>query len=284
MAAPYSSTAAIPKLQGQDLVGKVAVVTGASRGIGRAIALDIATRGGSVLATYSAPSSTSHITSLSEIVSNLYAEANTTGPKVVGVVANILSIDCASAIVEALERHFGGKLDILVNNAAVMEIQPVGSITVDHCQRMLLGNIQTPVMLVEALVNREMFRPHSRIVNISSDGARRPRKSGGVYSATKAALEGLTRGWADNLGTRPFMFGTTVNAVCVGLTNSDALKGLPEEALQAVLDSDLPTVSVGPRIAECEDIADVVGFLVSEKSRWVSGSVSCATGGAVKIL
>ncbi len=80
------------------------------------------------------------------------------------------------------------------------------------------------------------------------------------------------------------MFGTTVNAVCVGLTNSDALKGLPKEALQGVLDSDLPTVSVGPRVAECEDIADVVGFLVSEKSRWVSGSVMCATGGAVKIL
>lgn len=117
-------------------------------------------------------------------MSDLYARSESSrsfiAPKVVGVVANIISSDCVAAIVEGLERNFGGKLDILVNNAAVMEIQPVGSITIDHCQRMLLGNIQTPVMLVEALVNKEMFRPNSRIVNISSDGARRPRKSGYV--------------------------------------------------------------------------------------------------------
>lgn len=80
------------------------------------------------------------------------------------------------------------------------------------------------------------------------------------------------------------MMGTTVNAISVGLTNSDAWKSMPEAVQKAVLDKDLPTISVGPRIAECEDIADIVGFLVSEKSRWVSGSVIGATGGAVKIL
>ena len=142
------------------------------------------------MATYSSASSSSHIDSLSEIVSDLYARSGNpqslVTPKIIGVVANIISLDCAAAIVEALDRNFGGKLDILVNNAAVMEILPVGSITIDHCQRMLLGNIQTPVMLIEALVNKEMFRPHSRIVNISSDGARRPRKSG--YAAFHSVI------------------------------------------------------------------------------------------------
>ena len=105
-----------------------------------------------------------------------------------------------------------------------------------------------------------------------------------VYSGTKSAIESMTRGWADNLGRREFMLGTTVNAVSVGLTKSDAWDALPEAAQKRVLESDLPTISVGSRIAETEDIADIVGFLVSEKSRWVSGSVVGATGGAVKIL
>lgn len=80
------------------------------------------------------------------------------------------------------------------------------------------------------------------------------------------------------------MVGTTVNAVCVGLTKSDAYNKIPEERKQAITEADAKAVGVGDRIAECEDIADVVGLLVSEKARWVTGSVMCATGGAIKVL
>jgi len=80
--------------------------------------------------------------------------------------------------VTALEKNFAAKLDILVLNAAVMEVKAVGEIEEDHVQRMLMGNIQTPVMLVEALVRKEMFRPNSRIVTISSETGREPRKRG----------------------------------------------------------------------------------------------------------
>lgn len=92
------------------------------------------------------------------------------------------------------------------------------------------------------------------------------------------------RAWADELGRHPGMEGTTVNSVAVGLTNSDAVKKLPQEYAKKVIESDASTVSVGNRIGECEDIADVVGLLVSERARWITGNVVGATGGAIKIL
>lgn len=105
-----------------------------------------------------------------------------------------------------------------------------------------------------------------------------------VYAASKAALESLTRSWADELGKRPGMEGTTVNAVCVGFTKTDAFNNIPKERRDPLVESDAKEVTVGNRIAESEDIADVVGLIVSEKARWISGSVVSATGGKAKIL
>lgn len=92
-----------------------------------------------------------------------------------GIAASITSPDCAATIADALHTKLEGKLDILVLSAAVMEVGVVGKIEADYVSRILLGNIQTPVLIIEELVRRKMFRPNSRIVAISSDGGRRPR-------------------------------------------------------------------------------------------------------------
>jgi 3-oxoacyl-[acyl-carrier protein] reductase len=95
----------------------------------------------------------------------------------------------------------------------------------------------------------------------------------------------LTRSWALELGSAPGMQGTTVNAVSVGLTDSHGFRSLPDATQQALKDERLPKVTVaeGGRMGECEDVADVVGWLVSEKARWVSGSVVAANGGAARV-
>lgn len=107
-----------------------------------------------------------------------------------------------------------------------------------------------------------------------------------VYAAMKSALEGLTRAWAAELGDNPqleFMKGTTVNAVTVGLTASGMYDDMPAESKKWLEDNFTPGQLLGKKIATCEDIADVVGFLCGRDSRWVTGSVVAANGGTVPV-
>ncbi|KAL2354443.1 hypothetical protein BJ546DRAFT_843657 [Cryomyces antarcticus] len=274
-----------PRLREQDLEGKVAVVTGATKGIGRAIALNLASRGASIFGTYSSPESAHHLDTLSHTVSALYNNGShgPKGPRVTGIAANLLSPSSSTDIAAALEKEFDGHVDILVNNAAYIEGKVIGEMTPEYVHKMLLGNIEAPVLLVNELVKRNMFRPNSRIVNISADRVRAPVVGGSLYTAAKAALEALVRSWAVELGTRKGMEGTTANAVCVGLINSHFHRTNPPERLQALKKERLPRQAVGSRIGECEDIADIVGFLCGESSRWVTGSVMSGNGGAEMI-
>ncbi|KAG9528586.1 NAD(P)-binding protein, partial [Aureobasidium melanogenum] len=278
-----------PKLREQDLAGKVAVVTGATRGIGRAIALQLASRGCSVLGTCSGPDSLILIDSLAHTVSNLYS-GHSSPPKVTGVAANIKDPECAQKIVQAVEQKFDGHVDILVNNAAHPIRAKIGEIEPHMVSEVMTANIQTPIMVVNELVKRKMFRTNSRIVNIGSDSARAsipglPGRS--LYITLKSALEGLARAWADELGANPeleFMKGTTANTVAVGFTETDMVSKMPPAMREAVNQNVLAKQSLGPRVALPEDIADVVGFLCGPDSRWVTGSVVSADGGFVKIV
>ncbi|GAB7355940.1 hypothetical protein MBLNU459_g6577t1 [Dothideomycetes sp. NU459] len=127
---------------------------------------------------------------------------NLTTPKIVGVTADITSADCPDIIAKALEIHFDGHVDIFVNNAALIQSQMIGEMDAATVQGMLFANVQQPMMMVNELVKRRMFRPNSRIVSISSDTARmavpiRPGRT--LYSTVKTAVEGLSRSWADEL-------------------------------------------------------------------------------------
>ena len=195
------------RLREQDLVSKVAIVSGASRGIGRATALHLASRGCSILGTCSSAESIHLIDVLAHNVAALYNEglaANPTAsqqtPKVVGIVADIFAADCAKQIADAVEQHFGGRVDIFINSAADPMPGELGNLSVEEIQRSLLGNVQTPVLIVDELVKRKLFRQESRIIYLSSVRTRQPWCDQIMYSAGKSAGESLCRSWSDAFG------------------------------------------------------------------------------------
>ncbi|KAH4891127.1 hypothetical protein HBH74_229910 [Parastagonospora nodorum] len=272
--ADYSPPA--PKVQQQDLGGKVALVTGASKGIGRAIALDLATRGCSIIGTYTSPESAHHFDVLSTTISTLYTTSNLPRPTLTGIVADITTLASIRPILAALPP----KLDILVLSAAFNTRPRLGQASEADIENSLMGNLHWPIVLVETLVRQKLLNANARVVALSSDRVRDPNAGSALFNATKAGLEALVRGWAVEL---PLTFpGTTVNAVSVGLTDTPGLRQFPREAVQALKEQRVPKVKVveGGRMGFAEDVADVVGFLVSEKARWVTGSVVAANGGA----
>jgi 3-oxoacyl-[acyl-carrier protein] reductase len=144
----------------------------------------------------------------------------------------------------------------------------------------MTANLQWPIVLVENLVRQNLFDANSRVVVISSDRVRDPTPGSSLFNATRAAMESLVRSWAIEL---PLSFpGTTVNAVSVGLTDTPGLRSYPAAAVEALKVQRVGKVKIveGGRMGQAEDVADVVGWLVSEKSRWVTGSVVAANGGA----
>lgn len=183
---------------------------------------------------------------------------------------------------EAIDSYFGGAVNILVQNAAVAEARLIDDIDESHVSRMLAGNLEAAVLLVQALLPR--FRPNSRVVNVSSAAARCATVGSLVYAAIKAGLEALTRNWAAELGRRPGMEGTTFNALSMGTTDTDLLGEIPDQVAKGMMEREKAACNVGPRIGTVDDIAEIAGWLSSEKSRWVTGSVMCANGGVQKIL
>lgn len=194
-------------------------------------------------------------------------------------------------IANTLRAGHGGRVDILVNNAAVTGGHRMGQNDPDAIQRKLFANIQTPIMIVDELVNQKMFQPNSRIINISSDRARNPSSQSLVYSASKAALESLARTWALQLGGNDpeyaFMAGTTANSVSVSATETEAIKRIaPEqrgERVKKATAGQVVSPESKPHLGQPEDVADVVGMLCSREARWITGSVIPANGGSAFI-
>jgi 3-oxoacyl-[acyl-carrier protein] reductase len=133
---------------------------------------------------------------------------------------------------------------------------------------------------MEKLVQSKIFNSESRVVAISSDRVRDPAPGSSLFNATKAGMEALVRSWATEL---PLTFpGMTVNAVSVGLTDTPGVRSLSGPAVEALKAERVAKVKIvqGGRMGYAEDVADVVGWLVSEKARWQTGSVVAANGGA----
>ncbi|KAL0258966.1 hypothetical protein SLS55_006471 [Diplodia seriata] len=144
-------------------------------GIGRAIALHLASRGASIIGTCSSPKSLHHLEHANNAVADAYSAAGVRPtPKIVGMPANLLSPDTPELLLDAVKREFGGRLDILINNAAYDEFRPIGELDAEYVQRSLLGNVQTLVLSVDLLFKERVFRPNSRIVNISAELTRGP--------------------------------------------------------------------------------------------------------------
>ncbi len=248
-----------PKTTGaKRLEGKIALVTGASRGIGAAIALRLAEEGATIAVNYNSNKGAAE---------KVVAQIAELGSKGVAFQGNVSTEEESRKLIAEVGKEFG-KINILVNNAGVYETLPIDKVTEKHIDHLLGVNVKGV-----ALTTKEALKylvDGGRIINISSIAAFTSQPYFSMYSATKAALDSLTRIWAQELGHRKI----TVNGVAPGPTESDMFNTVPEALKQQFIEK----TALG-RIGEPEDIAAVVAFLASDDGRWVTGQTIAAAGG-----
>jgi 3-oxoacyl-[acyl-carrier protein] reductase len=243
----------------KPLQDKIALITGASRGIGAAIARRLAADGAHVVVNFA---------SSPEPADKLVAEITAAGGRARTARADVADESAVAAMFDDLMRQLG-RIDILVNNAGTWAGAPIDKVTLDHVQHLFRLNVFAP-LLVAARAARHFPPSGGRIVNIASVAARVPMPDVSVYTATKAAVESLTRNWALELGPR----GVTVNAVAPGTTATEAVAAAPDDFKRATI----ARTALG-RMGTPQDVADVVAFLASDDARWVTGQVIEASGG-----
>lgn len=191
------------------------------------------------------------------------------GSEAISIKADIRDSLVPQQIVEHTVQAFGTNIDILVNSAGAELVKPLQEITVEDFSSIYDLNVRGPLLMVQAVLPH--LRRPGRIINISSVGARHGFKDLSVYCSSKTALEGLTRCWAAELGAA----GHTVNAVNPGPVQTQLMENIPKEYIE-MQKSQTP---VENRIGTVDDIAQIVAWLASEESRWVSGQVLSASGG-----
>jgi 3-oxoacyl-[acyl-carrier protein] reductase len=242
------------------LKDKVALVTGGSRGIGAAIARRLAQEGARVAVNYH--TSAGQAQALVDELRALGAEAE-------AFQADVSNVGQAERLVALTVERFG-KLDVLVNNAGIAELRPLGKIDPDHYQRLLNTNIGSALFVTQAATRH--LGAGGRVIAISSVMANFGFPGASLYSASKAALGSLVRTWSTELGPR----GITVNAVAPGLTETDMTADFPPETRAAVISR----TPLG-RLGQPADIANIVAFLASDDACWVNGQTITADGGKV---
>ncbi len=244
----------------KSLAGRVAIVTGASRGIGAAIARRLARDGAKVVIGYGQDA---------QAAQDVAAQIEKAGGAAITTQADMGDAAQAQIPIKSALDAFGG-LDILINNAAVSGQCALEDVNALWYDRMFSINVRGPLFAIQAAVpHMEMLG--GRIVNISSSITRSPTAQWSVYAAGKAALESLTASLAQELGPR----GITVNAVAPGITNTDMLNAvMPADVQRAMAQN----TALG-RLGQPDDIADVVSFLCSDEARWITGQTLIANGG-----
>ena len=243
------------------LKGKVAVVTGASKGIGAAIAEELAREGASVVVNYAS--------------SGAQAEAIVSKIKAAGGTAKAVRADVskpaeAKSLVKTAVSEFG-KVDILVNNAGVYEFLPLESITEKHFDRMFDLNVRGLVFATQAAAGA-FGDAGGSVINIGSVASQTAPAYASVYSATKGAVDVLTKSLASELGPRKIR----VNALLPGPVETEGTAAMPE--FQPLVAQTLPNTPLG-RVGQPRDIATVASFLASEDAGWITGQIIQVAGG-----
>jgi 3-oxoacyl-[acyl-carrier protein] reductase len=243
-----------------SLQGKVAIVTGASRGIGRAIAESVAAAGATVVINHRASK---------EQADQTVAAIERAGGRAVAVQADMGSVEQVQQLVATAVEQFG-RLDILVNNAGVGNRTTMADMTEKEFDWTMSVNARGPMFAIQAAVPR--MRDGGRIINISSCGTHVAQVTGllAVYQMSKGALEQLARCYVKELGAR----GITINNVLPGFVETELASDTPAEYKEALV----KRTALG-RLGTPEDIAEVVCFLASDAGRWVTGETISVSGG-----
>ncbi|MGH9547661.1 MAG: SDR family NAD(P)-dependent oxidoreductase [Terriglobales bacterium] len=244
------------------LAGKVAVVTGASKGIGAAIARHLAAEGASVVVNYSSSKE-----GADRVVSEIVRE----GGKAIAVQANVSEQKQIERLLSETKKAFG-RLDILVNNAGVYEFLPLEQVTEQHFHKQFDLNV-----LGLVLTSKEALKyfdaAGGSVINISSIASTSAPATGSVYSATKAGVDAVTKSLAKELGPRKIR----VNAINPGMVETEGLHtaGITESDFRKQVEAQTPL----GRIGQPDDIAPAVVFFASPDSSWITGETLLVAGG-----
>jgi len=244
-----------------DLVSRTALVTGASRGIGRATARALAAAGARVIVHYG---------NARQEADELVAEIRAAGGKADAVGADLGAPDGAHKLAAEVRKLVGERLDILVANAGIATAAAIEDQTIGEFDRMFAVNVRAPFFLVQQLL--PLFGAGTSIVLLSSLAARASVGLLPAYSATKGAIDTLVKHFAALLGPR----GIRVNAVAPGVIDTDMSKfARSEEGREYTLG-----MQALQRIGKPDDVADVVTFVASDAARWITGETLEASGGS----
>lgn len=243
-----------------ELEGKVAIVTGGGRGIGRAIVLDLAANGADVVFTYRSNAAAA------EEVADRVKEL---GRRVLAVQTDVSDFAAAQAVVNRVMDEFG-RLDILVNNAGVNRDAVIWKMTEEEWDEVVNTDLKGCFNYIRAVVPIFRAQNAGKIVNITSINGLRGKFGQTNYSAAKAGVIGLTKALARELGRSNI----NVNAVAPGLIETDMVKEAPEKVKEMAL----AEILLG-RLGKPEEVAYVVTFLCTEKARHITGEVIKVDGG-----
>ena len=244
------------------LKGKVAVVTGASKGIGAGIAKELAAQGAAVVVNYAS----------SKAGADKVVDAITkAGGKAIAVKGDVSKTADAEAVVNAAVAHFG-KLDVLVNNSGVYEFAPIEAITEDHFHKQFNVNVLGALLTTQAAL-RHFSTDGGSVINISSVVSRITPPASAVYTGTKGALDAITGVLARELGPRKIR----VNSINPGIVETEGTH------TAGFIGSDFEKAAVAQtplgRVGQPGDIAGIAAFLASDDSRWMTGEQLIASGG-----
>jgi 3-oxoacyl-[acyl-carrier protein] reductase len=251
-----------------SLINKTALVTGASRGIGRATASALANAGAHVLVHYGRSA---------QDAESLVAGIRSKGGRAQAIQADLGTSDGATLLAKEVRSIVGERLDVLVSNAGISKAATIKDHTVEDFDDLFATNVRSPFFLVQQLL--PTLGEGSNIVVISSLGAHAVVGKPGLdnpsilaYAATKGALETLLKNWAAILGPR----GIRVNAVAPGVIDTDMSSFTKTEAGRDITLG----MQALKRIGKPEDVADVVAFLASDAARWITGASIPVDGGS----
>ena len=243
-----------------SLTGKTAIVTGGSRGIGRAVCLELARRGCNIVLSFAGNTAAADQT---------VSDCQALGVQALAVQGNVADADAVKALFDAALEKFGA-IDILVNNAGITRDNLLMLLKEEDFDAVVDTNLKGAFLCMKAAVRPMMKQRRGRIISLSSVVGLRGNAGQVNYAASKAGVIGMTKSLAKELAGRNI----TVNAVAPGFIDTDMTAVLPEKAKEAILSS-IPMA----RLGAAEDVASAVAFLASDEAGYITGQVLAVDGG-----